>query len=98
VGIRAELHDTDNVKLQVNDTGIGIKAEEIGRLFKGFEQLESGVLRRYEGTGLGLALTQKIVKMQGGKVTVESEVGKGINFIVVLPLVAAVAPSLAAPR
>ncbi len=55
MGIRAEPHDTESVKLVVNDTGIGIKAEEVGRLFKEFEQLESGVSRRHEGTGLGFS-------------------------------------------
>ena len=93
VGIRAEPHDTDRFKLVVNDTGIGIKAEEVGRLFNEFEQLESGASRRYEGTGLGLALTRKIVELQGGAINVESEVGKGSTFIVVLPLVAAEAES-----
>jgi signal transduction histidine kinase len=87
VEISAELHDTDRVKLVVSDTGIGIKAEEVGRLFNEFEQLESGASRRHEGTGLALALTRKIVELQGGSISVESQLGKGSNFIVVLPLV-----------
>jgi signal transduction histidine kinase len=87
VEIRAEAHDTDRVKLVINDRGIGIKAEDIGRLFKEFEQLESGAARLCEGTGLGLALTRKIVESQGGDIGVESEVGKGTCFRVVLPLV-----------
>ena len=55
-------------------------------MFKEFEQIESGAARRYEGTGLGLALTRKIVEMQGGSIGVASEVGKGSTFTVVLPV------------
>jgi protein-histidine pros-kinase len=73
-------------RLAVHDNGIGIKAEDLGRLFTEFEQLDSGTARRFGGTGLGLALTRKIVEMQGGAVGVESEVGVGSVFSVLLPL------------
>ena len=76
-------------RLVVKDSGIGIKPNDLQRLFKEFEQLESRGARRYEGTGLGLALTRKIVELQGGTIGVESEVGKGSRFTVVLPLVMA---------
>jgi PAS domain S-box-containing protein len=72
--------------LAVRDTGIGIKPENLPRLFKEFEQIDSGPGRRYEGTGLGLALTRKLVELQGGDITVESEYGKGTTFTVHLPL------------
>jgi signal transduction histidine kinase len=58
-------------------------------LFMPFEQIESGASRRHEGTGLGLALTRKIVELQGGRISAESEFGKGSTFTVVLPLVMA---------
>jgi PAS domain S-box-containing protein len=87
VEIRAGPCETDRVRLVVSDTGIGIKAEDLGQLFNEFEQLESGDSRRHEGTGLGLALTRKIVELQGGNISVESQLGKGSDFIVVLPLV-----------
>jgi PAS domain S-box-containing protein len=86
VGISVEPYDTDRVKVVISDTGIGIKVEDVGRLFNAFEQLESGASRRHEGTGLGLALTRKIVELQGGNISVESQLGKGSSFIVVLPL------------
>jgi PAS domain S-box-containing protein len=86
VEIRAEPHNKDRIKVVVNDTGIGIKVEDVGRLFREFEQLGSGASRPYEGTGLGLALTRKIVELQGGTIVVQSEVGKGSKFTVVLPL------------
>jgi PAS domain S-box-containing protein len=89
VEIHAAMHDAHRFKLVVRDTGIGIKTEDIARLFKEFAQLQTGAVRRYEGTGLGLVLTRKIVELQGGNIGVESEVGKGSCFTVLLPLLMA---------
>jgi PAS domain S-box-containing protein len=86
VNIHARCLDTDRLEVRVRDSGIGIKAEDIHRLFTEFEQLDSGTARRFEGTGLGLALTKKIVEFQGGHIGVESESGKGSVFTVVLPM------------
>jgi PAS domain S-box-containing protein len=85
VAVRAQRLDRRQIEVQVRDTGIGIKAEDINRLFTEFEQLDSGTARRFEGTGLGLALTKKIIEFQGGRISVESELGKGSVFTVVLP-------------
>jgi signal transduction histidine kinase len=85
VNIRARRLDPDRLEVQVRDSGIGIKAKDLGRLFTEFEQLDSGTARRFEGTGLGLALTKKIVEFQGGRINVESEPGKGSVFTFVLP-------------
>ena len=79
--------DRNHFKLSIQDSGIGIKTEDLRRLFFEFEQLESRPSRRYEGTGLGLALTQKIVERQDGTINVQSEFGKGSTFSVILPLV-----------
>jgi len=79
--------DRNHFKLSIQDSGIGIKTEDLRRLFFEFEQLESRPSRRYEGTGLGLALTQKIVERQDGTIDVQSEFGKGSTFSVILPLV-----------
>jgi signal transduction histidine kinase len=86
VEIQCALSGTRQFCLSVKDSGIGIKPEDLKRLFKEFEQIESGAARRYQGTGLGLALTRKIVEMQGGCISVASEFGKGTTFTVILPL------------
>ena len=78
--------DTHQFEVQIHDTGIGIKTEDINRLFTEFEQLDSGTARRFEGTGLGLALTKKIIEFQGGRISVVSQPGKGSVFTVVLPV------------
>lgn len=72
-------------KITVADTGIGISPEDIGKLFHSFAQLESPYAKQYEGTGLGLALTKKLVELHGGRIWVESEVGKGSSFIFTIP-------------
>jgi PAS domain S-box-containing protein len=74
------------LRIEVRDTGIGINVEDYPKLFVEFQQLDSGVNRRYQGTGLGLALTRKIVEFQGGTITFTSKVGEGTTFIVVLPI------------
>ena len=86
VGIHIRRLDADQLEVQVRDTGIGIKADDIKRLFTEFEQLDSGTGRRFEGTGLGLALTKKIIEFQGGRISVESAPGRGSVFTVVLPV------------
>lgn len=85
VRIRVDLDGTA-LRIVVADTGIGIRSEDFPRLFVEFQQLDSGSTRRYEGTGLGLALTRKIVEFQGGRIGIESAVGKGSAFTVHLPL------------
>jgi PAS domain S-box-containing protein len=88
VGIEVRPHDAGRFQLTVSDDGIGIRQEDIGRLFTEFEQLETGTARRFGGTGLGLALTQSLVNLHGGEIDVRSEIGKGSRFRVILPLVA----------
>jgi PAS domain S-box-containing protein len=72
-------------RLEVSDTGIGIAPEDLPRLFREFEQLDAGPGRRYQGSGLGLSLTKKLVELHGGTIEVKSEVGRGTTFGVVLP-------------
>ena len=75
----------DRFQIRVKDNGIGISKEDFPRLFREFEQLDSGTSRRSGGTGLGLSLTRNIVEIQGGNITVESELGVGSTFTVELP-------------
>jgi CheY-like chemotaxis protein len=74
------------VEIAVSDTGIGIAAEDLGRLFTEFQQLDAGPARQQEGTGLGLALTRRFAELHGGQVSVESVLGKGSTFTLRLPL------------
>jgi len=73
------------LEIGVIDTGIGIAAEDLGRLFRPFSQLESGLSRKYEGSGLGLALVKQLVELHGGVLAVRSRVGHGTTFKVWLP-------------
>ena len=83
--VRVNAEGADKFRLEVEDTGIGIKPEDVERLFVEFEQLESGPQKRFPGTGLGLSLTKRIVEAQGGKVSVTSSPGRGSAFAAVLP-------------
>ncbi|HET6719167.1 MAG TPA: response regulator, partial [Rhodocyclaceae bacterium] len=76
---------TDFLEIEVEDTGIGISPEDAPRLFKPFSQLDSSLSRRFEGTGLGLAMVMKMAQLHGGTVAVASEPGKGSRFTVWLP-------------
>ncbi len=76
----------DQVAIQVTDTGIGIPPHAREFIFDEFRQIDQSSKRLYGGTGLGLAIVQKLVRTMGGKVTLESEVGKGSSFTVVIPI------------
>ncbi|HEX6805888.1 MAG TPA: ATP-binding protein [Terriglobales bacterium] len=72
-------------ELSVSDTGTGIPSEELPRVFERFHRIEKTRSRTYEGTGIGLALVQELVKLHGGTVEVKSELGRGTTFLVVVP-------------
>ena len=71
---------TITLRISVNDTGIGLAEEELARLFKPFEQADGSITRKYGGTGLGLVICQRFVRMMGGELEVRSEPGKGSTF------------------
>lgn len=82
-----ESFDSDNcypswyeLHFQIKDTGIGIASEKIPQLFQSFSQINSSLNRQYEGTGLGLAISKRLVELMGGKIWVESQLGKGSTF------------------
>ncbi len=77
--------DGNWVYLKVSDNGIGMTPEQVGRLFQPFTQADAATSRKYGGTGLGLALTQKFCTMMGGDIEVESAQGKGSAFTIRLP-------------
>ena len=79
----------DVVRFTVWDSGIGIAKEDAVKLFQAFTQIDSGLSRSQEGTGLGLALVAKLVELHGGSVSLESDPGQGSRFIVTLPLTTA---------
>jgi signal transduction histidine kinase len=77
--------DGENVMLQVMDTGIGIKEEDMGKIFQSFRQIDSGLTRKYDGTGLGLSISKKLAELMGGKIWVTSAWGSGSTFGFTLP-------------
>lgn len=77
--------DTINLQFSVSDTGIGIKAEDIGKLFKSFQQVDSKRNRNIEGTGLGLAISKQLVTLMKGDISVESVYGEGSTFSFTIP-------------
>ena len=76
----------DRVIVDVGDTGVGIPREHHGRIFDEFYQLDTMTTRQVEGTGLGLSLTRRLVELHGGRITLESEPGKGSVFTFTLPI------------
>jgi len=92
VALRVGPEGPDHSRLEVEDSGIGIRPEDRARLFVEFQQLDAGTAKKYQGTGLGLALIKRVVEAQGRRVRVESLPGQGSTFSAVLPRVARVAP------
>ena len=78
--------DARRLRLRVKDTGIGIRSEDIPRLFQPFRQVDTGTARLHEGTGLGLAICRRLAEMLGGEITVSSTWNEGSEFTVTLPI------------
>jgi signal transduction histidine kinase len=75
----------EQLLVSVQDTGIGMKSEDLPKLFREFEQIDGSYTRRYQGTGLGLALCRRFVQMHGGRIWAESQFGKGSTFTFTIP-------------
>ena len=86
--VRREHHDTgDIIVFTVRDTGIGIKPENLNKIFETFSQADDDTTRIYGGSGLGLAISRRLIEILGGEILVKSEVGKGSTFTLRVPAV-----------
>jgi signal transduction histidine kinase len=86
VEVRWGMSDAGELRVDVEDTGIGIARDDLPKLFKRFSQVDAATNRRYEGTGIGLALAKEIVELHGGRIGVESEPGRGTTMTFTIPL------------
>ncbi|MBH8577283.1 PAS domain S-box protein [Nostocaceae cyanobacterium CENA369] len=94
IAVRLHLADDHHVTLQVEDTGSGIEPEELPHVFERFYQVRRTIGRTHEGSGIGLALVQELIKMHSGTIDVSSTVGQGTCFTVTIPLGTAHLPSV----
>jgi PAS domain S-box-containing protein len=85
-GEKYENRGSDWVRFSVSDTGIGIPADKLDKIFQEFSQADESTTRNYGGTGLGLSLTRRFAQMMGGDISVESELGSGSSFIIEIPM------------
>jgi signal transduction histidine kinase len=86
-GVRIACRRRDSaIEVRVTDTGVGIREADMGKLFKPFQQLDTGTSRKYEGTGLGLSVCKRILDLLGGRIWVESRFGEGSTFAFTVPL------------
>lgn len=83
---RTPIRDRDFILVSVRDTGIGIKREDMPKVFEDFRQIDSSFERREGGTGLGMAISLKFIELHGGEMWVESQFGKGSNFYFIIPV------------
>ncbi|MGH8046573.1 MAG: ATP-binding protein, partial [Chthoniobacterales bacterium] len=95
---RAGEDGTGTLLVSVQDTGIGIPADRMDRLFQAFSQVDASTTRRYGGTGLGLVISHRLVELMHGHIRVESKVGKGTTFQFEIPIEAVDAPILEGPQ
>jgi signal transduction histidine kinase len=85
ITVRVTSETDSSMRVEVEDTGIGISQKDLPRLFQDFQQIDDGLSKKTPGTGLGLALTRRLVEAQGGRVGVRSVEGEGSTFFAVIP-------------
>jgi signal transduction histidine kinase len=98
ITVRAEIVEADQLQIAIADTGVGIPAARIGKIFERFEQADNSTHRKYGGTGLGLPICRAIVEAMGGTITVESVEGQGSTFSIRVPLIKADQPLRPVPE
>ncbi len=79
-------HDSENILVEVKDSGIGISKEMLPTIFDEFKQADGSLTRQYEGTGLGLAISKKLITILGGDIEVKSQLDKGSVFTITIPI------------
>ena len=87
VSIECQLTNENWIEVEVKDTGIGIQPGDMDKLFEPFQQVDTGITRKQEGTGLGLSICKRLLEKLGGEISLKSELGKGSNFTVKLPII-----------
>jgi PAS domain S-box-containing protein len=85
ITLECDWHDSQNVSIAVIDTGVGIPADQLEKIFEPFVQVGRSLTKSHEGTGLGLAISRDLARAMGGDILVTSEVGKGSHFSLILP-------------
>ncbi|MGV3580172.1 ATP-binding protein [Brevundimonas sp.] len=99
ITVSVDWRAADNrLVIAVADTGVGIPADRLARIFDSFEQVDAGTTRKYGGTGLGLAISRKLAEMMGGRLTAESVEGEGSTFVLSLPMEPVAKPAAEARR
>jgi signal transduction histidine kinase len=84
--VQASLRD-DQIELIVSDTGIGIDTKELGKIFNSFYRGRTAINEQVSGAGLGLTIVQQLIRRCGGSISVNSKVGKGSSFRILLPVI-----------
>ncbi|MBF0615164.1 MAG: PAS domain S-box protein [Magnetococcales bacterium] len=97
VGLSLDPTAPGTLLFSVTDTGIGIDQEQVGGIFEQFTQANTGITRRYGGSGLGLTISRRLVEMMGGRIWVESQLGQGSRFCFTLPIRLVEAPAGLSP-
>ncbi len=87
-----ERTDRAMVQMMISDSGIGMSAEQLGRIFQAFSQADASTTKKFGGTGLGLAITRHFCRLLGGDISVASRVGEGSTFTIIIPDLAAELP------
>ena len=95
---RAEIDGLPVLKIQVKDTGIGISEDKFDLIFERFKQADSSVSRKYGGTGLGLPISRNLARMMGGDISLESKVGEGSTFTLIIPFREATPDTTSSPK